>query len=163
MSTEIERKYLVAERGVIAHATEPPVAIRQAYLATGKTAVRLRIAGASAWLGVVGVRAGESTGYEYSVPVADAREMIERLAVTPVLEKDRYRIDDEAAWTIDVFKGDNAPLMLAEITHRSRVQKLPQPKWLGDDVSHDLRYQNVYLALHPYSLWKEKAARSSDA
>ena len=154
MSTEIERKYLVAERGVIAHATEPPVAIRQAYLATGKTAVRLRIAGASAWLGVVGVRAGESTGYEYSVPLADARDMIERLAVTPVVEKDRYRIDDEAAWTIDVFKGANAPLMLAEITHRSRVEKLPQPKWLGDDVSHDLRYQNVYLALHPYSSWR---------
>lgn len=154
MSTEIERKYLVAERGVIAHATEPPVAIRQAYLATGKTAVRLRIAGAGAWLGVVGVRAGASRGYEYSVPVEDAREMMERLAVTPVVEKDRYRIDDEAAWTIDVFKGDNAPLMLAEITHRSRVEKLPHPKWLGDDVSNDLRYQNVYLALHPYSSWR---------
>ena len=154
MTTEIERKYLVAERGVIAHATEPPVAIRQAYLATGKTAVRVRITGASAWLGVVGVRSGESTGYEYNVPVADADEMIARLAVTPAVEKDRYRIDDEVPWTIDVFKGDNAPLMLAEITRRSRVRKLPQPSWLGDDVSDDLRYQNVYLALHPYSSWR---------
>ena len=154
MTTEIERKYLVAERGVIGHATEPPVAIRQAYLATGKTAVRVRIAGASAWLGVVGVRSGESSGYEYNVPVADADEMIARLAVTPVVEKDRYRIDDEVPWTIDVFKGDNAPLMLAEITRRSRVRKLPQPSWLGDDVSDDLRYQNVYLALHPYSSWR---------
>ena len=154
MTTEIERKYLVAERGVIAHATEPPVAIRQAYLATGKTAVRVRIAGTSAWLGVVGVRGGESTGYEYSVPVADAEEMMARLAVTLVVEKDRYRIDDGLPWTIDVFKGDNAPLMLAEITRRSRVKKLPQPSWLGDDVSDDLRYQNVYLALHPYSSWR---------
>ena len=154
MSTEIERKYLVAERGIIARATEPPVAIRQAYLATGKTAVRVRIAGASAWLGVVGVRGRESTGYEYGVPVADADEMIDRLAVTPVVEKDRYRIDDEVPWTIDVFKGDNAPLMLAEITRRSLVRKLPQPSWLGEDVSDDLRYQNVYLALHPYSSWR---------
>ena len=159
MTTEIERKYLVAERGVIAHATEPPVAIRQAYLATGKTAVRVRIAGASAWLGVVGVRGGESTGYEYGVPVADAAEMIARLAVTPVVEKDRYSIEDGAPWTIDVFKGDNAPLMLAEITRRSPVRKLPQPSWLGDDVSHDVRYQNVYLALHPYSSWRHEARR----
>lgn len=162
MTTEIERKYLVAERGVIAHATEPPVAIRQAYLATGKTAVRVRIAGAGAWLGVVGVRGGESTGYEYSVPVPDADEMIARLAVTPVVEKDRYRIDDEVPWTIDVFKGDNAPLMLAEITRRSPVRKLPQPSWLGDDVSDDLRYQNVYLALHPYSSWKQGASWRHD-
>ena len=163
MSTEIERKYLVAERGVIAHATEPPVAIRQAYLATGKTAVRVRIAGASAWLGVVGVRGGEPTGYEYKVPVPEAEEMIARLAVTPVVEKDRYRIDDEARWAIDVFKGDNTPLVIAEITHSSRVEKLPRPEWLGDDVSHDMRYQNVYLALHPYSSWKHEASRRREA
>ena len=162
MTPEIECKYLVAERGVIARATEPPMAIRQAYLATGKTAVRVRIAGASAWLGVVSGRSGESTSYEYSVPVADANEMIARLAITPVVEKDRYRIDDEATWTIDLFKGDNAPLMLAEITRRSRTETLPQPSWLGDDVSHDMRYQNVYLALHPYSSWKHEAARRHD-
>lgn len=154
MSTQIERKYLVAERAVVAHATEPPVAIRQAYLATGKTSVRVRIAGVRAWLGVVGVRDRESTGYEYAVPVADAEEMIARLAVTPVVEKDRYRIDAGAKWTIDVFKGKNAPLVLAEITLGSRTESVCPPPWLGDDVSHDLKYQNVYLALHPYSTWR---------
>lgn len=155
-NTGIERKYLVAERGVIARATEPPVAIRQAYLATGKTAVRVRIAGASAWLGV----AGAATGYEYKVPVADAAEMIEQLAVTATVEKDRYRIDEGKAgedgqtWTVDVFKGANAPLMLAEITVPSRTEQVSLPSWLGDDVSYDLRYQNVYLALHAYSAWR---------
>ena len=150
MNTEAERKYLVAERGVIARATEPPVAIRQAYLATGKTAVRVRIGGASAWLGV----AGAATGYEYKVPVQDAEAMIGELAVTATVEKDRYRIDDGRAWTVDVFKGDNAPLMLAEITVESRTEQVALPAWLGDDVSQDLRYQNVYLALHPYASWR---------
>ena len=154
MSTEIERKFLVAEHGVIAHVTEPPVAIRQAYLVTGKTTVRVRIAGASAWLGVVGPQGGSTAGYEYSIPVADAADMVARLAATAVVHKDRYRIDDGAIWSVDVFKGDNAPLMLAEVTQRSRTASVPRPAWLGTDVSHDLRYQNVYLALHPYSAWR---------
>ena len=153
MSIEIERKFLVAEHGVVAHATEPPLAIRQAYLATGKTAVRLRIAGSGAWLGAVGPRDGGS-GYEYAIPLADAADMMTRLAVTAVVEKDRYRIEDGAVWTVDVFKGDNAPLVLAEITLRSRTAGIAPPSWVGDDVSHDLRYQNVYLALHPYSAWR---------
>ena len=44
--------------------------------------------------------------------------------------------------------------MLAEVTQRSRTASVPRPAWLGTDVSHDLRYQNVYLALHPYSAWR---------
>ena len=156
MTTGIERKFLVADQSVIGRATRPPVAIRQAYLATGKTTLRVRIAGLRASLGVYGVRDGEPTGYEYDVPLRDAEAMAANLAVTDTVEKDRYSIDDAAAgatWTVDVFKGRNAPLMLAEIIQPSLTDAVRPTAWLGEDVSHDLKYQNVYLALHPYSTW----------
>ena len=104
----LERRFLVADAAVIGTATEPPQAIRQAYLATGKRTIRLRVAGASAWLTVRDPRQARG-GFQYSIPIADAEDMMQRLAATPIVVKDRYRIEDGAAWTVDVFKGDNAP------------------------------------------------------
>lgn len=151
MTTKIERKFLVRDPMVIRHATEPPVAIRQAYLATGKAKVRVRIGGPQAWLGA---HDGADCSYEYAIPKADAEDMLAHLAATAVVEKDRYRIEDGGAWIVDVFRGLNAPLAVAEIDLHSPTASIEPPPWLGADVSHDLRYQNVYLALHPYSAWR---------
>ena len=148
----LERRFLVADAAVIRTATEPPQAIRQAYLATGKRTIRLRVAGASAWLTVRDPRQARG-GFQYSIPIADAEDMMQRLAATPIVVKDRYRIDDGAAWTVDVFKGDNTPLAVAEVALDSPAKAIKLPAWLGDEVSNDLRYHNVYLALHPYSTW----------
>ena len=154
MNTEIERRYLVADLSVIGRATVPPRPMKQAYLATGKTNVRVCIVGGSAWLTAKGTADGSiRREYEYPVPVADAKEMMEHLAVTDIVENDRYEIDEGVLWIIDVFKGANAPLALAEVELESPVEGVDPPPWLGDEVSTDLRYQNVYLAVHPYSAW----------
>ena len=152
MTLHLERRFLVADTAVVGTATEPPLAIRQAYLATGKRTIRVRVAGPSAWLTVRDPRRARG-GYQYSIPVADAEDMMECLAATPIVRKDRYRIEDGAAWTIDLFKGDNAPLAVAEVALDSPTTAVKLPAWLGEEVSNDLRYHNVYLALHPYSSW----------
>ena len=155
MHAEIERKFLAQDAKVIGRAEAPPRAIRQAYLATGKTSVRVRIADASAWINIKGAGSGLTRlEYEHPIPVDAAADIMERLAVTAIIDKDRYQIDDGVLWTVDVFKGANAPLVLAEIELSSPTEGVRPPSWLGDEVSADLRYHNVYLALHPYSAWR---------
>ena len=152
MTLHLERRFLVADTAVIGTATEPPLAIRQAYLATGKRTIRVRVAAATASLTVRDPRRARG-GYQYPIPLADAEDMMKSLAATPIVHKDRYRIEDGAAWTVDIFKGDNAPLAVAEIALDTPATAVKLPAWLGDEVSNDLRYHNVYLALHPYGSW----------
>ncbi len=159
MSRQLERKFLVADTSVIGAATAPPVAIRQAYIAAGKNTVRVRVAGARAWL-TVRDPALPRGGYEYAIPVDEAEDMMARIAVTGIVEKDRYRIQDGATWTVDIFTRANAPLALAEITLDSPTKGVEPPAWLGEEVSDELRYRNVYLALHPYSDWKSGGVSS---
>lgn len=150
MKGQIERKFRVVDAGVVAHATEPPVLIRQAYLATGKTTVRVRAAGTLAWLTV----RGHHRGYDYQIPQQDADDLMRNVALTAIVQKERYHLDDGAAWTVDVFQGANAPLVMAKTVVKSLTVGVHAPPWLGEEVSHDLRFQNVYLALHPYSAWR---------
>ncbi len=155
MSLARERKFLVSDATVIGRATALPRTIRQGYLATGKTNVRVHIVGADARLRIRGASNGAARAeYEYPLPAEDANNMLEQLAITTVIEKDRYSIEDEADWVVDVFKAVNAPLMLARIKPGASSVGVQPPSWLGDDVSDDLRYQSVYLALHPYSAWR---------
>lgn len=151
MKSQIERKFRVDDATIVAHATEPPLHVRQAYLATGKTTVRARVIGTRAWLTL---RGGDHRGYDYPIPSQDAIDMMDNVALTAIIEKERYHIDDGAAWTVDIFKGTNAPLALAKTVVKSRTVAVPAPPWLGEEVSNDLRFQNVYLALHPYSAWR---------
>ena len=60
---------------------------------------------------------------------------------------------DGHTWEIDVFEGENRGLILAEIELEHRDEAYTRPEWLGEEVSHDPRYYNVYLARHPYKEW----------
>ena len=151
MKRQIERKFRVVDAAIVAHALEPSVAIRQAYLATGKTTVRVRTAGTRAWLTL---RGGDHRGYDYPIAPEEAVDMMETIALTAIIEKERYHLNDGAAWTVDVFQGANAPLVMAKTVVKSPTVGVHAPSWLGEEVSHDLRFQNVYLALHPFSAWR---------
>ena len=64
---------------------------------------------------------GENKGpvrseYEYEIPIADAREMLEDLCESPMIKKIRYLIDYVGmSWEVDIFSGDNEGLCVAEI------------------------------------------------
>lgn len=59
-------------------------------------------------------------------------------------------------WEIDVFKGDNEGLLLAEIEIDWEHQKFDIPDFIGQEVSHDRRYYNAELLKNPISKWKNK-------
>ncbi len=155
MATEIERKFLVISDHWRA-AAEPGVRFRQGYLSgTGKASVRVRVEGEAANLNIksatLGVRRQE---YEYAIPLRDANEMLDGLCTGGVVEKTRYRVPVGGhVWEVDVFEGDNAGLVVAEIELNHEDEVFETPAWAGAEVSHDPRYYNVYLAEHPYTSW----------
>ena len=155
MGQEIERKFLVRRE-----AWHPDPArgtrYRQGYLSTEPARiVRVRTAGAKAYLTIKGRTEGiERLEFEYNIPLADANVMLDQLCVRPLVEKVRYREEfDGLAWELDVFEGENAGLLVAEVELPSPDTPIPAPPWLGEEVSHDARYFNSNLAQHPYREW----------
>ncbi|MGD9689847.1 MAG: CYTH domain-containing protein [Phycisphaerales bacterium] len=166
MGVEIERKFLVTSDAWRTMANPPEgVVLRQGYLssAPGRT-VRVRLAGSRGYLTIKGP--ADPTGvsreeFEYEIPARDAAQMLERLCVGPVVEKTRYRVPAAGSGTggrplvfeVDVFAGENAGLVLAEVELSAPDQAFARPAWLGAEVSADPRYRNSNLAARPYRTW----------
>jgi adenylate cyclase len=149
MAIEIERKFLVANDGWRATASAG-VRYLQGYLAKSPSAtVRIRCAGAEATLTVKSPRRGLTRDeYSYSIPLADAEEMLRRRCGRHVLEKMRHLVEHEGMiWQVDVYLGAAAPLVVAEIELEREDQAFAVPAWLGREVSHSVGYHNSSIAM----------------
>lgn len=154
MATEIERKFLVISDEYKKLAL--PVYYRQCYLSASPTSVvRVRIAGEKAYLTIKGKTKGLTrTEFEYEIPVDEAAEMLSKMALTHIIEKNRYIIEYAGnTWEIDEFLGDNARLVIAEIELQSEDAPFDKPAWVGKEVSDDSRYFNSSLSQNPYKNW----------
>lgn len=152
MAIEIERKFLVTGSG---WREASGVRICQGYLSRDKErTVRVRIAAARAFLTIKGSTQGATRAeFEYEIPSADAEQLL-KLCVGPVIEKiRRVIVQDGATWEVDEFLGDNAGLVVAEIELQAEDQAFTRPQWLAEEVTHDPRYFNSNLSVHPYSTW----------
>ena len=155
MAIEIEHKFLLLNEDWREQA-ERSERMTQGYLvAQAKSSVRLRIAGAMAWINIKSATVGTSRSeYEYPVPVSDAEEMLANLAEGPLIDKTRHYVrHGEHLWEIDEFYGDNAGLIVAEIELSAEGEQFDKPTWAGEDVSHDVRYYNSMLTKKPYKSW----------
>jgi len=158
MAVEIERKFLVNRASLVL--PDNGVSIKQGYLplASGtKTVVRVRIKGERAYLTVKGANTGASRAeFEYPIPLADADEMLATLCDKPLVEKTRYELMVEGhRWELDVFTGDNAGLLVAEIELSAETESFVLPPWVGEEVTGEPRYYNSSLLSLPYKLWPE--------
>lgn len=155
MATEIERKFLVRDQRWREQA-RPGVRLMQGYLAsTPALTVRVRLAGEQGRLTIKGATHGICRSeYEYAIPAEDAQAMLNELAETAIVEKTRYLVPaGEHNWEVDVFAGENAGLVLAEIELSAEDEAFERPAWLGVEVSDEPRYFNANLARHPFRHW----------
>jgi adenylate cyclase len=151
---EIEKKFLL--KGDEWRALGHPVQYRQGYLNRSKErTVRVRTMGEKGYLTIKGISKGmKRTEYEYEIPKADAVAMLNDLVEKPVIEKNRCRVEYRGLiFEIDEFFGENQGLILAEVELVSEDQKIDLPGWIGKEVTHDPRYYNSNLVLHPYTKW----------
>lgn len=153
MGVEIERKFLVCSN--IWRSGPPGIVYRQGYLSRDKDrTVRVRLAGAQAFLTIKGARTGLTRAeFEYPISPVEAEVMLQ-MCIPPLIEKTRYlRAHAGFLWEIDEFHGENAGLVVAEIELPAEDTVFEKPSWAGTEVSDDPRYFNSRLAEHPYSEW----------
>jgi adenylate cyclase len=154
MAIEIERKFLVQPGAWVPRSAGTH--IQQGYLsAQNGSTVRVRIEGDVGRLTVKGPTTGISRPeFEYAVPFADARFMLDELCEPPLIDKHRYReLHGRHTWEIDVFHGDNEGLIVAEVEMASEDDVLEMPAWAGQEVSFDFRYSNASLRKAPFKSW----------
>ena len=154
MAKEIERKFLV--KGDSWRGQGSGKRYRQGYLSTvkGRT-VRVRAAGDKGFITVKGIDVGPTRSeYEYEIPLADAKEVLDHLCERPLIVKTRYRIQfGGLTWEVDEFEGENRGLITAEVELRDENQEVSLPDWIGAEVTGDPRYFNSNLVAHPFSRW----------
>jgi CYTH domain-containing protein len=154
MPEEIERKFLVIGDGWREAAVG--TRFRQGFLSTEpERTVRVRIAGARGSITVKGKTVGaKREEFEYEIPLQDADRMLDGLCKRPFIEKVRYTLSvGRHVWEIDVFEGENAGLVVAEVELESEDEAFDKPDWAGEEVTDDPRYFNSNLVAKPFRAW----------
>ena len=145
---EIERKYLVSK--VPEHLEQFPCrSIAQGYLNTNPV---VRIRQDNDKYELTYKSKGFMARQEYNLPLN--REAYEHLLTKidgRLIRKKRYMIPLSHNLTaeLDIFEGDLAPLMLAEVEFASEddANSFVPPSWFGEDVTFSGKYHNSTLSL----------------
>lgn len=143
---EIERKFLVEHTGFLAD--KRGIEIIQGYICVDGCTCRVRIAEGQGLLGLKSATAGAiRSEFEYEIPLKDARELIENFCGQRIVRKTRYKIMHAGhLWEVDRFHDKNEGLILAEIELNREDETFELPAWIGEEVTHDIRYYNASLA-----------------
>ncbi len=156
MAFEIERRFLLKENNIPEWLKVEN--IMQGYLCIEKNSVqRVRIVNEKKAFFTVKGRSGRISRLEYQweIPLVDAKEIMEKLCIKPLIVKKRYFVNYNGyEWVVDVFEGENEGLKIAEIELKNEFEKIEVPDWVGKEISEDERFYNYSLVLNPYSNWK---------
>lgn len=157
MSIEIEHKFLLKNDHWRQH-VERSVRYKQGYLSSDQhSSIRVRISDSQAWVNIKSAVIGtQRLEYEYEIPLTDAEDILTLLCHKPLIEKMRHFVrHGQHTWEIDEFGGENAGLIVAEIELAAADEAFERPEWLGEEVTHEIKYYNNQLCLHPYRSWAQ--------
>ena len=159
MGIEIERKFLVKDDGWQRLVTSR-AHIRQGYLALGgKATIRVRVKDDGAAMLTIKSRSAKlrRLELEYPIPPADAEALL-ALRRGAAIEKTRHIVPYAGAtWEIDVFAGENAGLVIAEVELPHENAHLELPPFIGAEVTGRTQYYNSSLVARPYRNWPAPA------
>lgn len=156
---EIERKFLVVSDAFLDEAFRKN-RIVQGYLSSvPERTVRIRIKDEKGFLTIKGK--GNESGmsrleWEKEIPLNEA-ELLLSICENGVIDKIRHKVKiGNHIFEIDVFSGENAGLIIAEIELKSEKETFEKPDWLGEEVTNDEKYYNAYLSKNPYKNWQNE-------
>ena len=154
---EIERKFLVLNQDFVAQAYQSS-RIVQGYLnSDAYRTVRIRIKDDKGFLTIKGI--GNDSGttrleWETQLPLAEAQQLL-TLAENGVIDKVRHLIlVGKHTYEVDVFTGENAGLIIAELELEKEDESYEKPSWLGEEVTGIEKYYNAYVSNNPFSGWE---------
>jgi adenylate cyclase len=156
MATEIERKFLVT--GPFAAEVTASRRLMQGYLvATPARTVRVRVEDTRGYLTIKGPTNESGTTrfeWEQELSRADAEALL-LLAEPGIIAKTRHLVPaGPHTFEVDVFDGENAGLIIAEIELTAEDDAFTRPAWLGPEVTGDPRYYNAALMRRPFRAWE---------
>jgi CYTH domain-containing protein len=143
---EIEHKFLLDHLNDVDLSKLHYVNIQQGYLCK-EPVVRVRISEQGNFIGVKGPGTVSRLELEYPIPLEDAKLLI-ALSPGKILKKRYFLPQGEHTWEIDVFEGDLAGLLLAEIELDSENEQFEKPDFIkrARDVTAEFGYTNASLA-----------------
>jgi len=157
MAQEIERKFLVKSNDFKEESFNK-TKIVQGFLSTvPERTVRIRIRGDKGYITVKGI--GNKSGasrfeWEKEISVEDAENLL-KISEPGVIDKTRFNVKvGEHTFEVDEFYGENEGLTVAEVELSSEDENFVKPKWLGEEVTGQVKYYNSMLMKNPYKDWK---------
>ena len=156
---EIERKFLVNSRAYKEEALSVE-RISQGFLNRHpERTVRIRIKGDIGYITVKGISNKTGTSrfeWEKEIPYKEARQLL-GICEEGIIHKTRYSVTvGEHIFEVDEFHDNNQGLIIAEVELMDENESFEKPKWLGKEVTGDVKYYNSQLSEHPYLSWKTK-------
>ena len=157
MALEIERKFLV--KGDFKPFSTEKKKIVQGYLSLDPgRSIRVRIVDNEAFLTIKGISGEDGLSrfeWETAINPDDARNLI-RLHDGYLVEKYRFIVPEDTGlrFEVDEFIGDNSGLVIAELEIPDKNYPFVKPACLGNEITGNDKYYNVYLAVNPFKNWK---------
>lgn len=153
---EIERKFLVNSLDFVFEASNS-MRIVQGFLNTHpERTVRIRIKGDKGFITIKGISNSSGTTrteWEKEITIEEA-EMLLKICEPGIIAKIRHEVTiGNHIFEIDVFEEDNKGLVIAEIELGSEDENFEKPKWLGQEVTGNIKYYNSQLSKKPYNQW----------
>ena len=166
MGVEIERRFLVSDEAFksLNLDTKTSKVINQCYISHGNGVVRVRSilnVGDDSRQGIVSfkkrVASCKCLEYEYEIPANEARQLMRNFKMEDTFEVSKCRFiktgKDGLVWEIDLFIGDNLGLIVAEVELDSVDQEIDIPEWVGEEITDENKYANIYLSKKPFNQW----------
>jgi len=153
---EIERKFLVISDAYKDEAFKRNRII-QGFLNTHpERTVRVRLKENHGILTVKGATSKDGvTRFEWEKDISktEAKALLE-LCEKGIIDKVRHEVKVENhIFEVDEFFGDNKGLVVAEIELKTESEPFIKPKWLGIEVTGELKYYNSQLSKSPFNTW----------
>ena len=92
--------------------------------------------------------------YEWPIPLETAVSVM-ALTDNRVLKLRHQMVAEGDVFDVDVFLGANTGLVVAEL-ESSNPWAAPLPSFATEDVTHNDRFHNDYLAFHPFAVWSDE-------
>ena len=120
--------------------------------------MRVRIIGEKAYLTLKKKGPGIARiEYEYPIPLKDASRIFDQFCNQGLIEKTRYELSyKQMVWVIDEFAKNNKGLIIAEVELENEEQQFDLPDWVGQEVTHAVKYLNINLAKYPFTKWEKE-------
>ena len=154
---EIERKFLV-NSDTYKKEAHTKTRIIQGFLNSHKNrTVRVRLKGETGFLTVKGQSSKDGLSrfeWEKEIPKSEAEALL-KLCEPGIIDKIRYEITiKNHTFEVDEFFEDNQGLVVAEVELEHENETFDKPKWLGEEVTGNIKYYNSQLSKQPFKFWQ---------